>query len=185
MLISWSPYDHQECVAVAFSDNEIERWLDRLERSEARRTPDRRSSDRTMILIGSFGGVLAGLLAVALMERVFFFFPILPGKPPWSGFFAGILGAVWGGHIGYLWTKLLLGQEVHRDVFRRFIKQLLRYSLFLTGVSLPEFLLNPGQPGKLWPAFFAVIVTLCGLACSYGVSSWGERFTSSSHRVSD
>ncbi|MCA9092180.1 MAG: hypothetical protein KDA68_01735 [Planctomycetaceae bacterium] len=185
LLISWSPYDSQECVAVAFSDDEIERWLNRMERSEARRISDRLSSDRTMILIGSFGGILAGLLAVALMERVFFFFPILPGNPPWSGFFSKILGAVWGGEIGYLWTKLQLGHQIHRDVFRRFIKQLLCYSLFLAGVSLPEFLLNPGQPGLLWPAIFAVIVTLCGLACSYGVYSWVERFTSSSHRVSD
>jgi len=185
LLISWSPYDRQECVAVAFSDDEIERWLDRLERSEARRTPDRQSSDRTKILIGSFGGAVVGLLAVALMGMILAMFWIAPGKPPLSGFVAGILSGVWGGHIGYLWTKLQLGYQIHRNVFRRLVKQFLHCSIFLTGVSLPEFLLNPGQPGLLWPAIFAVIVTLCGLACSYGVYSWGERFTSSSYRVSD
>lgn len=175
LMVSWAPYDRHDFVAVAFSNDDIDHWLRRLEQSPANRTPDRNYWEREIKAVGVLGGATLGFAGVmVVMQLLAVLFP-QAGLRPGHGMFPAFLVSIWSGQCGRLAAQSMLGFEVCRLGFKRHVEKLLVASCLLAALSIPAIGGNAKNPGTVWPTITILIVTPCGLATVYGVYRWAER----------
>lgn len=174
LLVVWPPYGDQERVAVAFGEDEIKQWLDRLEPSPGVRISDRFRWDREWIAVGAVGGAVTAIVTLIFAGKVcgvlFGFGPL--GIREAVDPITLLIGAFWGGQCGRLITKSVLGFGISRPDFRDSLCRLMAFSWYMIVSSI---LGNARPPGTLWPAVSLFVVTLCGLVGAYGVYWWAKR----------